>query len=201
MKDLQSIDSAFWRTIQLDAARVGCHIDIERPIRRLFQTRRFMSRKQGFACVFWLRVNQLFVDKGWWGQFRLRRWRRYRFANHISPFARIGPGLAIPHPADITIGGSAFIGANATIFNGVTIVDLETPNCPTIGDNVTIYTGAKIIKGVKIGSNVTVGALTLINKPIPSNCTVYGIPPNQTIVSSTSPGRTDLATEIRHDSD
>jgi len=105
----------------------------------------------------------------------------YRFANDISPYAHIGPGLFLPHPVDVTIGASAVIGRNATIYNGVTIVGIETPQLPHLGDNVTVYTGAKIIKGVTIGDNSVIGALTLCNKDVPSHSIMYGIPPNVTI--------------------
>jgi serine acetyltransferase len=48
-------------------------------------------------------------------------WRYYRFANEISEYAVIGPGLFLPHPTDVTIGSAAHIGRNATIYNGVTL--------------------------------------------------------------------------------
>jgi serine acetyltransferase len=173
----------FWKTIEQDALQVGIRIDVHRPVLRLIQVLRLARRKQGFDCVFWLRVNQYLVAKGWPGQYELRRWRQFRFANHISPFAEIGPGLAFPHPSDIVIGRSASIGSNVTILNGVTIGDFEDhPGFPRIGNRVVIFTGAKVIKPIVIGDNVTVGALTLVNKSVPDNCTVYGIPPSQTVV-------------------
>lgn len=105
----------------------------------------------------------------------------YRFANDISPYAEIGPGLFLPHPTDVTIGASASIGKNVTIYNGVTIVGIETPHMPRLGDHVTVYSGAKIIKAVHIGDNAVIGALTLCNKDVPPNNVMYGIPPNVTI--------------------
>lgn len=174
---------SFWNTISADALRVGYTIDSRAPfITRLLQTRRAMKNKPSFACVFWLRVNQLFVrNKSWRGQHRLRMWRQYRFANDISPYATIGPGLFLPHPVDVTIGASPKIGKNATIYNGVTIVGIDTQDLPLLGDNVTVYTGAKIIKGVHIGDHAIIGALTLCNKDVPPNSTMYGIPPNVTV--------------------
>ena len=181
--------TSFWDTVQQDARRVGFVVDPRAPLfRRLLQARRAMKHKPGFACVFWLRVNQLFVhNKSWPGQYRLRMWRMYRFANDISPYAEIGPGLFLPHPVDVTIGASATIGKNATIYNGVTIVGIEIPHLPRLGDNVTVYTGAKIIKSVEIGDNSVIGALTLCNKDVPPNSIMYGIPPNVTIRPNDGP--------------
>ncbi|MDP2652247.1 MAG: hypothetical protein Q8O94_03860 [bacterium] len=86
------------------------------------------------------------------------------------------------HPSDLIIGSSAKIGSDAYIFNGVTIVGLTgKKDLPCIGNNVTICTGAKIIKPITIGNNVVIGALALCNKDIPSNSVMYGIPPHVTI--------------------
>ncbi len=180
---------SFWDTVRQDARRVGFTVDPRAPlISRLLQVRRAMRHKPGFACVFWLRVNQLFVrNKSWRGQYRLRMWRQYRFANDISPYATIGPGLFLPHPTDVVIGASATIGENATIYNGVTIVGIEMPHLPRLGDNVTVYTGAKIIKSVQIGDNSVIGALTLCNKDVPPNSIMYGIPPNVTVRPNNGP--------------
>lgn len=172
----------FWETVCEDAAVVECTIDPRAPLlSRLIQVWRLTRIRPGFACVFWLRVNQLFVRKDWRGHFRIRIWRQYRFANDISPYASIGPGLLLPHPADVTIGSSAKIGRRATIYNGVTVMGGDEPSLPHVGDNVIIYTGAKVIKPVRIGDNVTIGALSLCNKDVPANSVMYGIPPNVTI--------------------
>jgi serine O-acetyltransferase len=134
--------------------------------------------------VFWLRVNELFVKKGWRGSFRLRVWRFYRFANEISEYADIGPGLQLPHPIDVTIGSAVKIGKNATIYNGVTLGSKHhngDTQMPHLSDNVIIYTGAKIFGNVAIGDNSEIGALALCTKHVPPNSVMYGIPPNVTI--------------------
>lgn len=173
---------SFWYTVCQDAAVAGSHIDPNASlISRIVQVRRLMRIRPGFACVFWLRVNQLFVRKGWRGHFRIRIWRQYRFANDISPYADIGPGLLLPHLVDVTIGSSAKIGRNATIYNGVTVAGVENAGLPRIGDNVIIYTGAKVIKPIQIGNNSVIGALALCTTDVPPNSVMYGIPPNVTI--------------------
>lgn len=108
-------------------------------------------------------------------------WRQYRFANDISPYADIGPGLLLPHPVDVTIGASVKIGKNATIYNGVTLVGTLDEGLPQLGDNVIVYTGAKVIKPIRIGDNSVIGALALCNHDVPPQSVMYGIPPNVTI--------------------
>lgn len=171
----------FWATVHEDARAVGYRVDPTATLLvRVLQTRRAMRHKPGFACVFWLRVNQYLIHKNWRGSYRLRIWRQYRFANDISPWATIGPGLNLVHFVDVTIGSAVTVGANAMIYNGVTLAS-TAGTMLTIGNSAIIYTGAKIIKPVQIGDNVTIGALTLCNKDIPSNSVAYGIPPNFTI--------------------
>ena len=173
---------SFWETVSQDAARVQFKIDPHASfISRIRQARRAIKHEIGFACIFWLRVNQLFVRKGWRGQFRIRMWRQYRFANDISPYAKIGPGLFLPHPVDVTIGANVQIGSGATILNGVTLVGAESPHLLRLGDNVAVYTGAKIIKPIQVGNNSVIGALALCNKDVPPDSVMYGIPPNVTI--------------------
>ncbi|SRR3989344_3931642 len=172
----------FWDIVCQDAARVNFKFNLQSSlISRLLQARRVIRLRPGFACVFWLRVNQLLIRKGWRGQLRMRMWRMYRFANDISPYADIGPGLCLPHPVDVTIGASAKIGKNATILNGVTVIGGEEVGLPQLGDNVTVHTGAKVIKPIRIGDNSVIGALALCNKDVPPNSVMYGIPPNVTI--------------------
>ena len=166
-----------------DANTLGQKVDPHASIlKRLIQIRREMRIRIGFACVFWLRVNQLLIRKGWPGQTRLYMWRQYRFANDISPYANIGPGLRVAHTSDVNIGSSAKLGSNVTIFNGVTIVGISGyRDLPCIGSNVVIYTGAKIIKPITIGDNVVIGAMALCNKDVPADSVMYGIPPNVTV--------------------
>lgn len=68
-----------------------------------------------------------------------------------------------------SIGNNVWINQQVTIgYNGA--------SAPMIGDNVVIYAGAKIIGGVHIGNNVTVGANAVVTKDIPDNCVVAGVP-------------------------
>lgn len=178
----------FWDTVCQDAAAAGGHIDPQASLLlRILQARRLMRRRPGFACVFWLRINQLFVHRRWRGSFRIRIWRYYRFANEISEYAVIGPGLFLPHPTDVTIGSASHIGRNATIYNGVTLgskrIGEEHVQMPRLGDRVVVYTGAKLIGNITVGDDTEIGALALCTKDVPAHSVMYGIPPNVTVKS------------------
>jgi len=175
----------FWDTVSQDAAAAGCAVNVSASLLgRLWQLRRARRLKPGFNCVFWLRVNQLMIRRGWRGSHRLRMWRQYTFANDISPYAHIGPGFFLPHFVGVTIGANAKIGSGVSIYNDVTLGSKRHDGdsaMPALGDNVIIYTGAKVFGGITIGDNSEVGALSLCNKDVPANSIMYGIPPNVTI--------------------
>lgn len=83
----------------------------------------------------------------------------------------------LPHHLNgIIISHFAKIGKNCTIHQQVTIAQDENNKSATIGDNVFIGAGAKIIGNVKIGDNVKIGANAVIVHDIPSNCTAVGVP-------------------------
>lgn len=87
----------------------------------------------------------------------------------------IGPGLFIQH-GFATIVAAKSIGANCWINQQVTVGYSNEIDCPTIGDNVVLCSGAKVIGDVYIGENSTVGANAVVVKSVPANVTVVGIP-------------------------
>lgn len=90
--------------------------------------------------------------------------------------AKIGPGLFIQH-GFCTIIAAAEIGENCWINQQVTIgFSKNAIDCPTIGNNVTISAGAKVIGKVNIGENSKVGANAVVVKNVPANVTVVGVP-------------------------
>lgn len=86
-----------------------------------------------------------------------------------------GPGLSIAHWGSIVVHPDVRVGKNCRIHSAVNI-GVHNGNCPTLGNNVYIGPGAKLIGGIKIGDNVTIGANAVVNKDVPSNVTVGGIP-------------------------
>jgi serine O-acetyltransferase len=87
----------------------------------------------------------------------------------------IGPGLFIQHGFS-TIVVAESLGENCWINQQVTIGYGKEPYGPTIGHNVRVFAGAKILGGIVIGNNVVVGANAVVVKSVPDNCTVVGVP-------------------------
>jgi serine O-acetyltransferase len=97
----------------------------------------------------------------------------------IHPGATIGPGFFIDHGTGVVIGGTAIIGENVTIYQGVTLggTSLQhTKRHPTLGNNVTVGSGAAILGDITIGDNAKIGANSVVVKDVPANSTVVGIP-------------------------
>jgi serine O-acetyltransferase len=97
----------------------------------------------------------------------------------IHPAAQLGPGCFIDHGAGVVIGETAIVGANATLYQGVTLggTGKETgKRHPTLGDNVVVGTGAKILGNIRVGDGAKVGAGSVVVRPVPDNCTVAGVP-------------------------
>jgi serine O-acetyltransferase len=90
----------------------------------------------------------------------------------------VGDGLRIDHQGGIVISGYARIGRNCVVRNGVTIglARIEDLSAPTIGDNVDIGAGAKLLGRITIGDNVRIGANAVVLSDIPPNSTAVGIP-------------------------
>ena len=97
----------------------------------------------------------------------------------IHPGATIGKNLFIDHGMGVVIGETCIIGDNVTLFHGVTLGGTgkeKGKRHPTIGNNVFIGSGAKILGNITIGNNVKIGANSVILESIPNNVTVVGIP-------------------------
>jgi serine O-acetyltransferase len=97
----------------------------------------------------------------------------------IHPAARIGRGLFIDHGMGVVIGETAEIGDNVTLLQGVTLGGTslrKEKRHPTLGNNVTVGAGAKIIGGFTIGDNSRIGAGSVVVREVPPNCVVVGVP-------------------------
>lgn len=97
----------------------------------------------------------------------------------IHPGAKIGRRLFIDHGAGVVIGETAEIGNDVTLYHGVTLGGTswnKEKRHPTLGSNVLVGAGAKILGPIKLGDNVRVGANSVVNKNVPACCTVVGIP-------------------------
>lgn len=97
----------------------------------------------------------------------------------IHPGAVIGNGLFIDHGAGVVIGETTIIGDNVTLYQGVTLggTGKETgKRHPTLGDNVMVSAGAKLLGSFTVGENSKIGAGSIVLNEVPPNCTVVGIP-------------------------
>jgi serine O-acetyltransferase len=106
----------------------------------------------------------------------------------IHPGATLGPGLFIDHATGVVIGETSDVGANVTIYQGVTLggTSLERgKRHPSVGDRVTIGAGAKVLGPVTIGHDSRIGANAVVVKPVPANTVVVGVPGQ--IVSRSQP--------------
>ena len=105
---------------------------------------------------------------------------RVIYASDLSLKSKIGPGLVIVHGHDIVIGGEVKIGKNCKILNSVTLGNKDTESSvnqqPTVGNNVVIGSGAKLLGLIHVGDNVVIGANSVVLKSFPSNVVVAGIP-------------------------
>ncbi|HEU5021884.1 MAG TPA: serine O-acetyltransferase [Bryobacteraceae bacterium] len=97
----------------------------------------------------------------------------------IHPGATIGRRFFIDHGMGVVIGETTEIGDDVLIYQNVTLGGTGNERGkrhPTIGDNVVIGTGAKVLGGIAIGKNARIGAGSVVVKPVPDNSTVVGIP-------------------------
>ncbi len=119
-----------------------------------------------------------------------------RFVSHLARFftgieihpgATIGTGFFIDHGMGVVIGETAEIGNNVTLYHGVTLGGVsweKVKRHPTLGDNVVVGSGAKVLGPFTVGRNSKIGSNSVVVKEVPENSTVVGIP-----------GRVVMATE------
>lgn len=97
----------------------------------------------------------------------------------IHPGAKLGRRLFIDHGCGIVIGETAEIGDDVTLYQGVTLGGTGKESGkrhPTLGNNVVVGAGAKVLGSFTVGDNVKIGAGSVVLKSVPDNCTVVGIP-------------------------
>lgn len=129
---------------------------------------------------------------------------RFLTGIEIHPGAVIGRGLFIDHGMGVVIGETTVIGDNVTLYQGVTLGGTgkeKGKRHPTIGNNVVISTGAKILGNITIGNNVKVGAGSVVLRNVPDNCTVVGVPGKIVVRNGRNiADKTDMSEiDLRHD--
>lgn len=104
---------------------------------------------------------------------------RFLTGIEIHPGALIGKGVFIDHGMGVVIGETAVVGDYCLLYQGVTLGGTGKESGkrhPTLGRNVTVGAGAKILGNIYIGNNARIGAVSVVLKDIPPNSTVVGIP-------------------------
>jgi serine O-acetyltransferase len=120
---------------------------------------------------------------------------RFLTGIEIHPAARVGPGLFIDHGMGVVIGETAEIGENVTLLQGVTLGGTSLrreKRHPTLGNNVVVGAGAKIIGAFTIGDNSRIGAGSVVVREVPPNSVVVGVPGRVTYKDGQRVGGIDL---------
>lgn len=132
-----------------------------------------------YALLFYRFANKLYKIKLFFLARFISQFGRFLTGIEIHPGAVIGRRLFIDHGMGIVIGETAEIGNDVVIYHGVTLGGTghhTGKRHPTIGNNVMIGAGAKILGPIYIGNNCKVGANAVVVKEIPDNSTAIGIP-------------------------
>src|SRR5213596_1094457 len=118
--------------------------------------------------------------RGWTTSARLlSHVARFLTGIEIHPAATLGPGLFIDHGMGVVIGETAEVGENVTLLQGVTLGGTSLKRekrHPTLGNNVVVGAGAKIIGGFTIGDGSRIGAGSVVVREVPPNSVVVGVP-------------------------
>lgn len=131
------------------------------------------------AVIYYRIAHWLFLHK----KFILARWvsqhAKFKTGIEIHPGAKIGKGLFIDHGTGVVIGETTEIGDYCTLYQGVTLGGTgkdKGKRHPTLGNNVMVGAGAKILGPFKVGDNAKVGANALVLSEVPPNSTAVGVP-------------------------
>ena len=131
------------------------------------------------AMIYYRIAHRLYLKKHYfWARWISQKSVR-RTGIEIHPGATIGKGLFIDHGAGVVIGETAILGDNVTLFQGVTLGGNgkeKGKRHPTLGDNVMVSAGAKILGSFTIGENSKIGAGSVVLQEVPPNATVVGVP-------------------------
>jgi len=134
----------------------------------------------GVHALAFYRVAHAIWRRGWTVPARfLSHIARFLTGIEIHPAARLGPGLFIDHGMGVVIGETSEVGENVTLLQGVTLGGTSLKRekrHPTLGNNVVVGAGAKIIGAFKIGDGSRIGAGSVVVREVPPNSVVVGVP-------------------------
>lgn len=161
-----------------------------------------------FKVMLHYRVAHRLYERGhyFWARWVSQRGVR-KTGIEIHPGARIGKGLFIDHGNGVIIGETTVIGDNVTLYQGVTLGGTGKEHGkrhPTVGNNVMISAGAKVLGSFSIGDNSKIGAGSVVLSEVPPNSTVVGVPGrvvrrNNMALPQESMNQVDLPDPIREE--
>ena len=154
---------------------------------------------QGVHAIFYHRIAHLFYNMRLELIARLiSQFARFETGIEIHPGAQIGRGFFIDHGMGVVIGETTIIQDNVTLYQGVTLGGTgkqKTKRHPTIGNNVVVGTGAKVLGNINIGDNSYIGANAVVIKDVPANSTIVGVPGR---VTKQEGKKIDVSLDHRH---
>lgn len=135
---------------------------------------------QGVHALIWHRVAHWFYRRHMFFIARLiSQLARFFTLIEIHPGAQLGHGILIDHGCGVVIGETTVVGDNCTIYQGVTLGGVGTQKGkrhPTLGNNVTVGAGAKILGSFEVGDNCSIAANAVLLRQLDENITAVGIP-------------------------
>ncbi len=127
-----------------------------------------------YRAAHWFHTRKMFVVARCISQFA-----RFLTGIEIHPGAKIGKGFFIDHGAGVVIGETTEIGDNCLIYQGVTLGGTgkeKGKRHPTLGNNVMVGSGARVLGPFKVGDNAKIAANAVVLEEVPPNCTAVGVP-------------------------
>lgn len=134
----------------------------------------------GLHAVIWYRISHFFYRHKLFFVARLfSQLGRFFTGVEIHPGAQIGKGLLIDHGSGVVIGETTIIGDDCTLYQGVTLGGTgkdKGKRHPTLGNNVMVGSGAKILGPFSVGDNARIAANAVVLDEVPANSTAVGVP-------------------------
>ncbi len=163
-----------WQRIQED---INCVFERDPAARNVFEV---LTAYPGIHALLFHRVNHRFWNMGlkWLARF-LSTIARWITGIEIHPGAQIGHRFFIDHGMGVVIGETAEIGDDCTLYHGVTLGGTswkKGKRHPTLGNDVVIGAGAKVLGPIKINDGARIGSNSVVLKEVPAGATVVGVP-------------------------
>lgn len=156
---------------------INCVFERDPAARNVFEV---VTTYPGFHAILWHRLSHRLWNLGArWPARAISTLSRWLTGIEIHPAARLGRRFFIDHGMGVVIGETAEIGDDCTLYHGVTLGGTsweKGKRHPTLGNNVVVGAGAKVLGPIHIGSGARIGSNSVVVKNVPENATVVGVP-------------------------